>query len=174
MSLCLSNRFLTCLGVSAFLWLVSPVVGLAQTFGTPCGVDGGCAAACFRSHCPPAFHITVPHPPRLCWRHGCARPVCNPCDLPHFGYFETCWSPWPFPQDFSHCYLTPPAALVNLDPLVHPNAPQMRPQMLPKQSNPGIRPQPTPPGTLIPPPDGDIFELPPPRKNTEKRPGLND
>jgi hypothetical protein len=30
-------------------------------------------------------------------------PVCGPCDLKHFGYFPTCWAPYPFPQDYSCC-----------------------------------------------------------------------
>jgi hypothetical protein len=29
--------------------------------------------------------------------------VCDPCALPHFGYYQTCWSPWPYPRDFRHC-----------------------------------------------------------------------
>jgi hypothetical protein len=42
-------------------------------------------------------------PPKLKFKKMCPKPVCNPCCLLHYGYFATCWHPWPFPPDFSHC-----------------------------------------------------------------------
>src|SRR5437870_6230862 len=101
MSSRVSCKLLSCLGISAFLWLALPTAGWAQTFGVP--YAAGCAPACGREHCPPHYHVFVQGPPRMCWHRTCPKPICNPCDLPHFGYFETCWHPWPFPADFTHC-----------------------------------------------------------------------
>ena len=33
-------------------------------------------------------------------------------NLPHYGYYQTCWHPWPFPPDWSHCTVLPPGELV--------------------------------------------------------------
>jgi hypothetical protein len=33
----------------------------------------------------------------------CPKPICEPCNLEHFGYYPTCWQPWPFPPDYRHC-----------------------------------------------------------------------
>jgi hypothetical protein len=53
--------------------------------------------------CPEPYSHVHEGPPRLKWKKGCPRPVCDPCELPHFGYFQTCWSPWPYPPDRRHC-----------------------------------------------------------------------
>ena len=36
-------------------------------------------------------------PPHICFQKGCPRPICDPCVNPNWGYFETCWNPWPWP-----------------------------------------------------------------------------
>jgi hypothetical protein len=33
----------------------------------------------------------------------CPKPICDPCNLEHFGYYPTCWQPWPYPPDYRHC-----------------------------------------------------------------------
>jgi hypothetical protein len=53
--------------------------------------------------CPPPYYHVYEGPPCMKFKKGCPRPVCDPCELPHFGYFQTCWSPWPYPRDFRHC-----------------------------------------------------------------------
>jgi hypothetical protein len=63
--------------------------------------------------CPPPYLIRMPGPPRLKFKRLCPLPVCGPCDLQHFGYYPTCWSPYPYPQDYSCCPMPgalPPAS----------------------------------------------------------------
>ncbi|MCI0641500.1 MAG: hypothetical protein L0Y72_28565 [Gemmataceae bacterium] len=67
---------------------------------------------CQRFHCPPPLKWCQERPPRICFQHGCPRPVCDPCQHPHWGYFQTCWTPWPWPPDWSHCPVQPPASVV--------------------------------------------------------------
>lgn len=68
------------------------------------GPDGGCGAcgqhSCF---CPKPMKWYSEGGPRIRFRHACPRPTCDPCTLEHFGYYATCWSPWPYPPDWSHC-----------------------------------------------------------------------
>src|SRR5688500_7140033 len=125
------GRLLQWIGVSALLWCAMPALAWAQyhnapsaSFGVPSCV--GCAP-CQTHHCPPAFKHCYEGPPHIHWTRGCPHPICNPCDLPHFGYFETCWTPWPFPPTWGHCPTVPPSALVNLNPLVNPNIPVLPP-----------------------------------------------
>src|SRR5213078_1179106 len=83
------------------------LAGLALT---PMGRSQNCD--CEQGCCPPCIKYHYEGPPRLKFKHGCPRPICDPCQLPHFGYYQTCWSPWPFPPDWTHCPVQPPAALV--------------------------------------------------------------
>src|ERR1043165_1255922 len=103
------------LGVAVWIWLIVPGAGWAQigevspvSFGTP------------TAGCPPCYKHCQEGPPRLHYRRGCPHPICNPCDLPHFGYWEPCWSPFPYKSDWLHCPVPPPAAYVNLNPLAVP------------------------------------------------------
>jgi hypothetical protein len=63
-------------------------------------------------HCPPRFCHIMERPPCLKIRCGCPKPVCNPCDLPHAGFWPTCWRSWPYPPDWSHCPYPPPSTLI--------------------------------------------------------------
>jgi hypothetical protein len=92
----------------------NPAYGGPAFGGAGCASCGTSCATCQRIHCPPHFYHCVERPPVICWKFGCPRPVCNPCELPNFGYFQTCWTPWPFPPDWSHCRVPPPAAYVQL------------------------------------------------------------
>jgi hypothetical protein len=58
----------------------------------------------------PSFHFWCPKPTAAvtrmpCWHYKCVcpKPVCDPCSLEHYGYYPTCWQPWPFPPDYRHC-----------------------------------------------------------------------
>ena len=105
-------------------------------------------AACHPHHerCPPPFVHWQEGPPRIRYKHACPRPVCNPCDLPHFGYFQPRWRPWPFPPGWSHCPEMPPIATIYPGPLPATAVP------VPTE------PEPTP---IIPAPDGAEKLLPP-------------
>jgi len=80
--------------------------------------DGDCASCtstrCQSHHCPPALKHCAEGAPRICVRLGCPKPICNPCNQPNWGYYETCWRPWPWPADYSHCAVVPPAATIAL------------------------------------------------------------
>lgn len=67
---------------------------------SPCGLE----------HCPPAYRHYQQGGPKLHWKKACPLPVCDPCNLPHFGYYQPCWRQWPFPPDYSHCPVPPAAA----------------------------------------------------------------
>ncbi len=164
------TKLLGGLGTAAILWLALPMTASGQNFGTP-----SCAPC--REHCPPFLHVFVQGPPRMCWRRACPKPICDPCQLPHWGFYETCWHPWPFPPDWSHCHSAPPAAYVTLDPMVHPNLPQVRPGLQPQPVPNFPTPTPTPRSPTNPggganllPSDGDLqLELPAPRPVDGKR-----
>lgn len=113
-------------GALGLVWAVSVGAAPAQapiTSGT-C-VNGACATGacygqecftCQHTHCPPALKHCTEGPPHICFKCGCPRPICNPCMNPNWGYFETCWNPWPWPPDYSHCRAVPPAAMITLNP----------------------------------------------------------
>jgi hypothetical protein len=122
MSFGVHRKLLKCLGISAFLWLAMPTSLWAQQTCAPCASFGTpCAVGCQSHHCPPAFKYCVEGPPHIHWSHGCPHPICNPCDLPHWGFYETCWNPWPFPPNWTHCPTPPPAAMVVLNPYLDPH-----------------------------------------------------
>lgn len=70
-----------------------------------------CNTACCRWHCP-CFKWCSEGPPKIKFKCACGKPVCVPdCSTPNWGYFQTCWRPWPWPADYSHCACPNPAAL---------------------------------------------------------------
>jgi hypothetical protein len=71
-----------------------------------------CDPCCQRTHCPPPLHHCMERPPCIKFKCGCPRPVCCPCNNPNWGYYQPCWVPWPWPPDWSHCPVAPPASLV--------------------------------------------------------------
>jgi hypothetical protein len=83
-----------------------------------CATPGAGCAACKGGPCPPKWHYTYEGPPKIKWHKGCPRPVCDPCRLEHYGYYQTCWAPWPFAPDWSHCPCPPPG--VALPPPPYP------------------------------------------------------
>ncbi len=70
---------------------------------------------CKEHPCPPKFKYIFEGAPKIKFKRGCPKPLCDPCNLPHYGYFQPCWHPWAFPPDWSHCPVPPPGALVPAD-----------------------------------------------------------
>jgi hypothetical protein len=68
-------------------------------------VPASFADGCLRCwhKCPSPYGHCQEGPPRLRFKCGCPKPVCDPGSLEHYGYYQTCWRPWPFPSDMSHC-----------------------------------------------------------------------
>jgi hypothetical protein len=134
-----------------------------------CGLAPACSAC--RENCPPKVVHYYEGPPRLKFKKACPRPLCDPCHLPHFGYYQTCWAPWPFPPDWSHCPVPPPGAAIPPPP-VPPFTPRTR---LPDRDTyrdldrvPSDRGPYTPPAPLKEQkPD---VELPPPKPLPDKKP----
>jgi hypothetical protein len=74
--------------------------------------------------CPPWVKHRLEGAPRLKFKHGCPRPLCDPCNLPHYGYFQTCWHPWPFPPDCPRCpgpaeAVPEPQSPPRMEPAIH-------------------------------------------------------
>ena len=120
-----------------FSWLKrGALLGLALTlYAADAGVAQaqeacGTCLAC-RSCCPifcPHYKFCAEGAPRICIQNGCPKPICSPCTMPNWGYTQTCWSPWPWGNDWSHCPVLPPAALVNVPgPSLTLGAPSMVP-----------------------------------------------
>ncbi len=80
------------------------------TCAAPCATCG--PAGCQHFHCPPALKWCMEGMPRICFQHGCPKPICSPCEAPNWGYYQKCWTPWPWPPDWSHCPVPPPASQV--------------------------------------------------------------
>src|ERR1700722_17717237 len=97
------------LGLTIALALQSPQMASAQILGGLFG--GGCCNSCPHFHCP-HVKFCVEGPPRVCLKQSCPKPAINPCAQPNWGYYQTCWSPWPWPPDWNHCPVQPPATLV--------------------------------------------------------------
>lgn len=83
----------------------------------PC-VSCNCRERCQWHHCPPHIHHCTEKPPCVWFCCQCPRPSVCPFDNPNFGYFQPCWIPWPWPPDWSHCPVPPPASFIH--PVPHP------------------------------------------------------
>src|SRR4051812_47421737 len=79
--------------------LVIQVVPVTWARAGDCGDCATCASCVITHPCPPPFIHFFENPPCIKYKHACPRPVCDPCNLPHYGYYQTCWQPWPFPPD---------------------------------------------------------------------------
>jgi len=93
------------------IYLMPLVVALA--FQPPVLADDCCEPKCCSwFHCCPKFTYCMEGPPRICFKCGCGKPVCEPdCSTPNWGYFQPCWRPNPWPADYSHCPCPTPAAI---------------------------------------------------------------
>jgi hypothetical protein len=96
----------------------------------------GCGC-CDNHHCPPAYVHCQEGPPCIKFKCACPKPVCNPCELPCFGYYQTCWRPWPCPPNWSHCPVPPPGAVEPCPPEgAVIRAPEQLPATMPGQQMP--------------------------------------
>jgi hypothetical protein len=79
-------------------------------------------------HCPPPLTWCAEQAPCIKFKCACPRPVCDPCALEHYGVFATCWQPWPFQPNWSHCRTIPPGVALPAPayPPYTPRAPQER------------------------------------------------
>src|SRR5262245_18574331 len=84
----------------AALWMGLTLASTASA--QPGGLDG--------HECPPPLKYYYEGSPRLRFKQGCPRPICQPCTLHHYGYYQPCWAPSPCPPYWSHCPVPPPGA----------------------------------------------------------------
>jgi hypothetical protein len=149
-----------------------------------CGSCGSCNTGCQTHHCPPHLKYCMEGAPKICVRIGCPKPICNPCTQPGWGYYETCWNPWPWPANYNHCPAIPPAATIALSGPVYNGAgqyqdlqpaPRTVPQVPSTPSMPGNpppvhttpMPAPVPPVTNVPAnPNNPLEALPSPRSDS--------
>jgi hypothetical protein len=117
-------------GVNGFADPPAPCApcGIVQTSYSEVG--GNCGFSCPHHHCPPAYKHCVEGPPHLRFKCGCPLPVCPPdCNTPNWGYYQPCWNPWPWPPDWSHCPVPPPASqVIPGNEIILPIAPRGQPQ----------------------------------------------
>ena len=120
---------------------------LAAHAGLALADPGGasCAACNDKIACPPKFIHYYEDGPKLKFKRGCPRPVCDPCNLEHFGYYRPCWSPWPYPPDWSHCnhptpsQMLPPPRIPPYTPRVPVASPEHESERRPSPSLPRPR-----------------------------------
>jgi hypothetical protein len=145
------------LGATAAALALSPAA-----FGQSCAT---CDAP--NTHCPPKFVHWMEGPPKLKFKHACPKPVCDPCNLPHAGYFEPCWAPWPWPPDFSHCALPSAACVGGSAPanVVVPPPPPGAPTTLPPKMESAPAATPMSQGLRLPAPSKTV------QRNIEASPG---
>ena len=80
---------------------------------------------CDCEKCPPPYVHCQPGPPHLKYKHACPKPVCGPCELEGWGYYQNCWRPWPLPPNFARCGVPGPAAVAPPGPLAAPEPRKM-------------------------------------------------
>src|SRR5204863_4098096 len=90
--------------------LLSAVLVAGLAFA-PAAVAQQCDS-CGKGPCPPYYKYHYEGPPKIKFKCGCPRPICDPCNLPHYGYFPTCWHPWPFPRNECPCHHPQPDVLL--------------------------------------------------------------
>jgi hypothetical protein len=115
----------------AAIWIATVAPASAQEmFGGwagSCGLECGTTLGCQSHHCPPPLQHCQERPPVIRVKCGCPKPICNPCNQPNWGYYETCWTPWPFEPNYNHCLVVPPAATIALSGPHNPSTPYYGP-----------------------------------------------
>jgi hypothetical protein len=132
-------------GLTAAAWS-----GTARADGscaTGACATGNCAAGGYGSCCCPKFTFTIEKAPKICFKCVCSKPICDPCNIEGNGYYPTCWRPWVYPPNYSHCPVPPPGVLASQPP-----------------------PLVAAPGVLIGPDAGQDDSLPAPRKTANPDP----
>jgi hypothetical protein len=153
MSLTRGWRWLSALllaGLAATAWSDT-----ARADGGSCPAGGCATGTCATGNCGswfsccPKYHFTIEKPPKICFKKVCSKPLCDLCDIEGNGYFPTCWRPWAYPPNYSHCPVPPPGVLASLPPPLIGDAPAMMPEAPPGPSDP----LPAPRKTANPNPD---------------------
>jgi hypothetical protein len=110
----------------------------AAVLPAPARADGcancGTCGCCPPGICCPKTVFCRIRPPCIRWKCTCPKPVCDPCNLDHYGYYPTCWHAWPFPPDYSCCHQPPNAVLADQmlsQPLVTTTTPDTTSEALP-------------------------------------------
>jgi hypothetical protein len=62
-------------------------------------------------HCP-TFVTCQERAPAIKFRLICPTPICDPCKIPHAGYYAPCWQKWPYPPTFANCTVPPPGGFI--------------------------------------------------------------
>ncbi len=62
----------------------------------------GRASAGIHDHCQKTVFYK-PKKPHVHYKNICPKPICPCGELENFGYFPTCWTPWPYPPNYAHC-----------------------------------------------------------------------
>ncbi len=75
------------------------LLGWAASAGR--GQDVG-SVSC-KERCPPWVEHCSEGPPRLKFKDGHPRPICDPCALPHYGYYSPTWQAYPYESNGSPC-----------------------------------------------------------------------
>ncbi len=75
-------------------------------------------------HCPTTVFCR-PKEPRIKYKNVCPKPICPACEMENYGFYPTCWHPWPFPPNYAHCegpaIAPPPGAALPPGPLPMPH-----------------------------------------------------
>lgn len=92
-----------------------------------------------------------PAPKEPCIRYKCIcpKPVCPCCPIENFGYFPTCWQPWPFPPYYGHCPVPPITLNAPRSTLDRPSTPEELPPPKKATSEPKS-PEKVPPEPTLP------------------------
>lgn len=93
--------------VAALMVLASSGGAFAQFFDSD-SVFGPLIDGCCWEKCPPPYVHCQDGPPCIKFKCGCPKPVCDPCNLRSWGYYENPWHPWPYPPNWSRCRDLPP------------------------------------------------------------------
>ncbi|MBY0227770.1 MAG: hypothetical protein K2W96_00680 [Gemmataceae bacterium] len=107
----------------AGLWLAAQA-GLAWAdpgAAGSCGAYGSCGP---KIPCPPKFCHVFEDGPKIKFKRGCPRPLCDPCNLERYGYYQTCWSPWPYANEWAHCQHPTPSQMLP-PPRIPPYTPRV-------------------------------------------------
>ncbi|MGH7173137.1 MAG: hypothetical protein ACRELG_22880 [Gemmataceae bacterium] len=69
-----------------------------------------------------------PKPPCIKYKRVCPKPICSCGEMENFGYYPTCWHPWPFPPNYCHCPVPPTIVTAPCSPIGAPKGIEQLPQ----------------------------------------------
>ncbi len=102
------------------------------------GTCATCGGSCFT--CCPKTTFCIEKPPKICFKSVCPKPICDLCNIEGNGYYATCWRPFAYPPNYSHCPVPPPGALASAPPPLMTAAPDVStPDVLPDDTLPAPR-----------------------------------